>query len=286
MDTSFAPPADEIRARIHGMWATVAPAWKEHAAYADTRGAALTERMLALAAVAPGDRVLELACGPGGLGIAAAGLVAPGGEVVLSDVVPEMVAVAAERARERGVGNATARVLDLERIEEPDASFDVVLCREGLMFAIDPARAAAEIRRVLRPNGRVAIAVWGPREQNPWLGILFDAVSAHLGKQIPPPGMPGPFSLSDAGHLAAVLAGAGLADVAVGDLDFPTRAPSFDEWWARTCALAGPVAGILASLPQESAWALRERVAQAAAAYETPAGLEFPGLTLVATGRR
>jgi SAM-dependent methyltransferase len=268
------------------MWATVAPAWKEHAAYADTRGAALTERMLALAAVAPGDRVLELACGPGGLGIAAAGLVAPGGEVVLSDVVPEMVAVAAERARERGVGNATARVLDLERIEEPDASFDVVLCREGLMFAIDPTRAAAEIRRVLRPNGRVAIAVWGPREQNPWLGILFDAVSAHLGKQIPPPGMPGPFSLSDAGHLAAVLAGAGLADVAVGDLDFPTRAPSFDEWWARTCALAGPVAGILASLPQESAWALRERVAQAAAAYETPAGLEFPGLTLVATGRR
>ena len=77
---------DELRARLHGMWAAVAPAWGEHAAYADARGAGVGERMLSLTAPRPGERVLELACGPGGLGIAAATRVAPGGEVVMSDV--------------------------------------------------------------------------------------------------------------------------------------------------------------------------------------------------------
>ena len=95
---------------------------------------------------------------------------APGGEVVLSDVVPEMTAIAAARAEALGLDNVSTCVLDLEQIDQPDDSYDVVLCREGLMFAADPARAAGEIRRVLRPGGRVALAVWGPRERNPWLG--------------------------------------------------------------------------------------------------------------------
>jgi ubiE/COQ5 methyltransferase family len=85
------------RRQLHGMWASVAPAWGEHAEYADARGAAMTARLLELAAPRPGERVLELACGAGGVGIAAAGLVGPAGEVVLSDVAAEMTAIAAAR---------------------------------------------------------------------------------------------------------------------------------------------------------------------------------------------
>src|SRR4249919_1726966 len=92
-------------------------------------------------------------------------------------VVAEMTSVASARAAARGLRNVIPRRLDLEEIDEPDASYDVVLCREGLMFASDPDRAAREIRRVLRPGGRAAIAVWGPRERNPWLGIVMTAVS-------------------------------------------------------------------------------------------------------------
>jgi SAM-dependent methyltransferase len=154
------------------------------------------------------------------------------------------------------------------------------------MFALDPARAAREIRRVLRPGGRVALAVWGPRERNPWLGVVFDAVSAQVGAPVPPPGVPGPFSLEDAGKLAGLLFDAELADVVVSEIPVPLRAASFEEWWVRTTALAGPLAKVLAALPQEAQQALRARVREAIGAYETPAGLEFPGITLLATGRR
>ena len=270
---------------LHGMWDSVAPAWAEHAAYADERGAEVTARLLALATPTAGDRVLELACGPGGLGLAAAPLVGPAGEVVFSDVAPEMTAIAAARAHKLGMTNVSASVLDLEDIDEPDASYDVVLCREGLMFATDPARAVGEIHRLLRPGGRLALAVWDARERNPWLGVVFDAVGAELDRPVPPPGIPGPFALGDAGRLAALLHEAGLSDVSVSDLSVPLRAASFDEWWRRTSALAGPLATIVASQPEPVVTAIRARAREAAAAYETPAGIEFPGVALIASAR-
>ncbi len=177
-------------------------------------------------------------------------------------------------------------MLDLEWIEQPDSSYDVVLCREGLMFASDPARAAREIRRVLRPGGRVALAVWGPRDRNPWLAIVFEALSAVVGAPIPPPGIPGPFSLDDPDQLSALLSDAEFADVAVTELEVPLRADSFEEWWTRTIALAGPIANILASLPADASQALRARLQEAVSTYETPTGLELPGSALLASGRR
>jgi ubiquinone/menaquinone biosynthesis C-methylase UbiE len=277
---------DDLRANLHGMWAGVAPSWGEHADYIDARATDVTEKLLELSAPKPGERVLELACGPGGLGLAAAELVAPNGEVVLSDVAAEMTAIAAARAEALGRSNVSTRELDIEQIEEPDGSYDVVLCREGLMFATDPDQAAREIRRVLRPGGRVALAVWGPRERNPWLGVVFDAVSAQIGAPVPPPGIPGPFALEDSERLARLLSDAKLEDVAVSELPVKMRTGSFDEWWTRTSALAGPLATMLASLPEDAARALRARLQEAVGPYETPTGLAFPGVTLIASGRR
>jgi SAM-dependent methyltransferase len=282
-DGGWGGAVDDLRAGLHVMWSSVAEAWGEHAEYTDARGAPLTAKMLELAAIRPGERVLELACGAGGLGLAAAERVGPGGEVVLSDVAPEMVSIAAQRSA--ALQNVSARVLDLEGIDQPDGSYDVVLCREGLMLVPEPARAAREIGRVLRPRGRVAVAVWGPRERNPWLGLMLDAVSAKVGAPLPPPGVPGPFSLEDSGRVSALLSDAGLAEVAVAEVSLPMRVGSFDEWWTRTSALAGPLAKVLASLPEEVVQSVRARAREGAAAYETPAGLEFPGVTLLATAR-
>jgi ubiquinone/menaquinone biosynthesis C-methylase UbiE len=288
VETTTTDPQDTIerRANVHTMWASVADGWRDHADDADARGSALTETMLDLVAPRPGERVLELACGPGGVGLAAATRVGAAGVVVVSDVVPEMTAIAAARARARGLTNVRTAVLDLEEIDAPDESYDVVVCREGLMFAVDPSRAAREIHRVLRPGGRVAVAVWGPRARNPWLALVLDAVSAQLGMPVPPPGIPGPFALDDAATLVRVLADASLTDTSVREVAVPLHAAGFDEWWSRTRALAGPLASIVESLPVDTRAALVERLRDAVAPYRTGDGLTLPGLSLLAAARR
>jgi SAM-dependent methyltransferase len=204
--------------------------------------------------------------------------------VVLSDVAPAMTAIAADRAAVLGLDAVRTMVLDLERIDQPDGRYDVVLCRDGLQLASEPGSATREIHRVLRPGGRTALVTWGPQERNPWLGVLFDAISAEIGVPVPPPGIPGPFSLPSADRLRELLSG--FADVSVTELSVPLQTPSFDDWWSRTTALTGPLAKRLAAMSDDAVAAIRARAAAAAAPYKSEAGLEFPGLALLAAGHR
>ena len=278
---------DARRAHVHGMWSAVAASWAEYADFTDARHAEIARTLLDLTSPQTGERVLELACGAGGLGLAAAFRVGLDGVVVLSDVAPEMTAIAAQRAAAAGAANVQTRLLDLERVAEPDGSYDVVLCRDGMQFAFDPAAAALEVHRLLRPGGRFAVAVWGPRERNPWLGLVFDAVAALLGRPVPPPGVPGPFSLSDPTALAALFRTAALADVHVRELNIPLHAPNFDQWWRTTSALAGPLAGVLAGLPDSARAVLVDHLHTAVLPYVSPTGsVDLPGLGLIASGRR
>jgi SAM-dependent methyltransferase len=281
----MADDPDEIRTLVHAIWGNVAPQWEAHADEVDERAAGLTAVLLERGGVGEGDRVLELACGPGGLGLAAAEVVGSDGAVVLSDVAGSMSAIAAARAESRGLANVTAAVLDLEAIDQADGSFDVVLCREGLMFAVDPDRAAGEIARVLRPGGRAALSVWGTKADNPWLAALLDGTSEVLGVPMPPPGIPGPFSLAEA-DLAGLLTGAGFVDVVAEDVSVPQRLPSFEAYWSLTPDLAGPLAGLLAGLPDEQRQAIADRVRDSLEPYTSDAGLDVPGLCRLVSGRR
>lgn len=276
---------NDVRAHMHAMWAGVANRWGEHADFLDARLEALTEAMLERAALRDADAVLELACGPGGTGLAAAAR-CPTSQVVLSDVAPEMVTIAAERATARGLGNVRTATLDLESIAEPDERYDVVLCREGLMFALDPPCAVREIHRVLRAGGRTAVSVWAAREDNPWLGAVFDALTAQIGTPVPPPGIPGPFALGNAEQLATLFREAGFAGVVVERVAVPVRAPSFDAWWARTEQVAGPVATIIGGLSADARHELTERVRAGLAEYIGAGGIEIPGLVLLTSARR
>jgi SAM-dependent methyltransferase len=283
--------AEQVRDRVHRMWGTVAASWGEHADEVEERAAVVTRTMIDAVGPVAGDEVLELACGAGGLGLVIAEMVSPGGRVVLSDVAPEMVAIAADRATRHGARHAataavSSRVLDLEHLDLPDACFDIAVCREGLMFALDPTRAATEIARVLRPGGRLALAVWGPRTRNPWLGVLLDTVQEHTGSPVPPAGIPGPFSLAGDGALAGILTQAGFEEIQVQELAVPTHDASFDAYWRLRTELAGPFKGLLAALPDDQRTLIRETVHTRLSKYQTPAGLTIPGVSYLASARR
>ena len=115
---------------------------------------------------------------------------------------------------------------------------------------------------------------------------MFDAVSAQLGWPVPPSGIRGPFSLEDASKLAALFTEAQLSDVVVSELPVALSVTSFEEWWIVRSALAGPLTKILASLPHDAVHAIRDRAREAVRPFETPQGLEFPGVALLASGRR
>jgi ubiquinone/menaquinone biosynthesis C-methylase UbiE len=275
--------SNERRKFVHAMWAGVADQWAERADFVDHRATAITKALLDGAAIGTGDRVLVLADGPGGLGLAAAHIAA---EVVSSDVVPSYAKVVTARAQAVGLANVTARVLDLEEIAEADDSFDAVVIREGLMFAVDPSAALREIRRVLCSDGRLAAAVWGPKADNPWLAIVMDAVSAQIGHEVPPPGMPGPFALADELRFGQLTRDAGFRDIRIDHLAVRFHAPSFEEWWAHTSALAGPIASIIANMSEDAKAELLDQLRAASGPYETDDGLDIPGLSLVLTARR
>ncbi|MHB1138307.1 MAG: class I SAM-dependent methyltransferase [Microthrixaceae bacterium] len=275
---------DPLRAALRDMWSSVAPNWVERADAVDERGSVVADALLDAAAVGSGDRVLELACGPGGVGLEAARRVGPTGTVTLSDVAPDMVAGAAARAAELGLGNVGARVFDLESIDLDDGSVDVVVCREGLMLVPDPVVAAGEMGRVVAPGGRVAVAVWGPREDNPWLGVLFDAMSELTGAPVPPEGIPGPFSLDRADRVEQVLVAGGLTGIRIRQVDVPLRCDSFDEWWSWVPPLAGPIANVLASLPPEAVDSVRATAVSRLEPFRAADGLVLPGVSLVASG--
>ncbi|MGI8864619.1 MAG: class I SAM-dependent methyltransferase [Solirubrobacteraceae bacterium] len=268
------------------MWDSVAPGWEANAAYLDEALALATEALLDAAGIGEGDRVLDLAAGPGGAGLAAAQRVGTSGSVVLSDVAAEMVAVAARRASANA--QVSTAVFDQSAIGFADGDFDAVINRHGLMFVEDPVETVAEAVRVLRSGGRYATMTWDRRELNPWLGLVLDAVSDQFGVPFPPPSVRGPFSLEDADVLSTVLRDGGLQDVTVTAISTPMHATSLDEWWGRVPKLAGPLAIALAGMEADVRDAIGERAMKSGgqAAVRDEDGIVFAGSVLIGSGHR
>ncbi len=241
---------EDYRARVAQEWddpATIA-AWRKWRAGGTSWSQGVTDALVAGAQVRPGHRVLDLASGTGQPAISLAKAVAPDGRVTATDMSAGMLKIAEECAGREGVSNMTFRQAEAENLPFPDAQFDSVTSRFGVMFFPDPVRALRECRRVLKPGGRVVFVAWGSPEQ-----VFFRATVGVLKKYVelprPEPGAPHVFRFSQAGTLRAVVIEAGFVNVQEESRSIPGVWPGPPEqFWEQFRESAAPFRPIIAGL--------------------------------------
>jgi ubiquinone/menaquinone biosynthesis C-methylase UbiE len=274
---------DDQRARMREAWERVSAGWARQAESLRRSAMPVSAWMVEHAGLHPGQRVLELAAGPGDTGFMAAELISPGGVLITSDGAEAMVEVARHRAEELGVEGVEFRQLELEWIDLPTADVDVILCRWALMLTVDPATAVAECRRVLKPGGRLAVAVWDVPERNPDMSIP-GGVLVSLGLAEPPSsGGPGPFSLSGPGALGELLQDGGFVDPLVERVDIQLEYASVREWTGKMVDLSNQFRLVWQDLDGEKRQAVIDEVSRRVSEYTREDGtISFPGSCLVA----
>jgi SAM-dependent methyltransferase len=271
----------DLRAEQFDRWQRAATGWGRRASRMFELTAPVSRWMVERLDLRPGLRVLELAAGPGDTGFLAAQAIAPG-TLVSSDLSEAMLEVARGRARERGIDNVEFSRLELEWIDLPAASVDAALCRWGLMLCVDPAAAAAEIRRVLKPGGRLAVAVWDLAERNPWATMDWQALVELGYHSPPPPGGPGMFALAPESRLRELLEGAGFTAVEIEGIELDRAYGDIEDYLAENLDLSAIFAEVWERLDERERAVVRERIAELTEPYRTAEGLRLPGRTLVA----
>jgi SAM-dependent methyltransferase len=265
-------------------WEEAASGWRRSQDMLREFGAPVSRWLIDAIAPAPGQRVLELCAGLGETGLAVAGLLAPGGDVIVSDQAEAMLAGARERASALGLENVEFRRLDAEWIDMAVASVDAVLCRWGYMLTADPLAALTETRRVLRPGGRVALAVWDAIEHNPWAGLPGRELLERGLVAAPVPGTPGPFALGDPARVRELVERAGFTEVRVEPLELCRRHVSFEGLWDSTLDLSRSFHDAVMARPQGEIEELRAALEARFALFTLAGGaLEVPARTLVAS---
>jgi ubiquinone/menaquinone biosynthesis C-methylase UbiE len=275
---------DTQRAENAERWDRASTGWGKRADEIRQFGMPVSAWMIEHAALQPGQRVLELAAGPGDTGFLAAELIKPGGTLVCSDASEGMLDVARARAAAQGIDNVEFAQLELEWIDLPAASVDTILCRWGIMLTVDPSAAVREMRRVLKPGGTVAVAVWDEAAKNPWATIPGRAMIKLGHTQPPDPNAPGMFALAPAERLQTLLEDAGFVEVTVDSAEVSRQEADVDAFIAESLDCSAIFAAEFRALSEEDQGAVRAEIAEAAVPFTQADGtIRFPGASLVAT---
>lgn len=285
MDDRPAFDAAKFKTTTRAQWQAAAEAWHRWGPFLGQWLGACTEQMLDLARVRPGARVLDVAAGAGEQSIAAARRVGPNGYVLATDIAPALLDYALADARAQGLSNLEARELDGEALAElPNASFDAVISRVGLIYFPDQQRALAGVRHVLKPGGRFAAIVYSTPERNAFFSIPVGIIRRRAKLPPPLPGQPGPFSLGGDGALAAAYERAGLKNIEIRKIDSPVRLSSAAECVRFERESFGALHQMMSSLNEDERADTWNEIERELRQFETASGFVGPCEMIVGAG--
>lgn len=276
---------EQYKRTTYAQWQDAAEAWNRWAPTIRAWLGPATTRMLDLARVGEGDRVLDVAAGAGDQTLMIAERVGARGSVLATDLSPAILSYAASAARERGFMNVETRVMDGENIEL-DATFDVVVSRVGLIYFPNQARALAGMYRALVPGGRVAAIVYGSAENNGFFSVPVSIIRRRANLGPPLPGQPGPFSLSSRDTVTRLYEEAGFTNVKFETVPAPIRLPRARDCLAFERESFGALHQMLSGLDEAGRREAWDEVALALRKFEGPTGFEGPCEMVVAVGTK
>jgi ubiquinone/menaquinone biosynthesis C-methylase UbiE len=279
---TFDPAA--FKATTRAQWQDAADAWHRWGPFIGSWLGGATDAMIEMAGIAAGSRVLDVAAGAGEQSLTIARRVGPDGHVLATDIAPDLLALAEADARTEGLAQVATREIDGESLDQlPEASFDAVVSRVGLIYFPDQQQALRGMRHALRPGGRVSAVVYSTPDRNAFFSIPVRIIRERAQLPPPLPGQPGPFSMGGPGVLEAAFTEAGFTEVEIRTVASPVSLPSAAECVRFERESFGALHQMMRTLSQADTWATIEAELRQ---FEGESGFEGPCEMLVGAATR
>jgi ubiquinone/menaquinone biosynthesis C-methylase UbiE len=269
-------------------WDSVASGWQKWWKRIERGTGKLSIRLIELAEIKPGSRVLDISTGIGEPAITAATQMGKSGQILATDISPQMLSIAKKRAMSLGLENMIEfREGDTETVDLPASTFDAALCRAGLMFLPDLNAGLSNIYQSLVNGSHFAAAVWASSDKVPFISVVMNTVMKETSSPPPPSGTPGPFSLSDEDSLKDSFIQAGFKDLTIERMNVSFDFDSADDFTDFVVETAGPVQTILANQTQERRREILKAITEAAMEYADDTGrVSFDNEAILIVGKR
>jgi SAM-dependent methyltransferase len=278
--------AAEFRDKQRDQWNSAAVGWNDWSELIDRSAGKVSERLVEMAGIKEGNRVLDVAAGYGEPSLTAARRAGPEGSVVATDISAEMLEFGRKRAAANDVENIEFMQSDASSLDFPPESFDAAVSRWGIIFEPDGEGAAAKVRGLLKRGGRFAISSWGPPERVPFIAIAMKTAMEKLDVPPPPPGTPGPLSRPTPEAIGGLLEGGGFTGVEVEELEVTWLFESAEEYTAYAKGIVAPVVAMISPHPEEVQQETWQAITDAAREHAGSDGrIEFQNQVLVAAGQ-